>query len=92
MTRNGVTLDNITYNTLLHGYFKGSNVEQASPLIGEMLSENVLLIRIMYNILVHFVMSNNFWVDTSSLLHQIYLITQYISKGGSTMGFVRGIL
>ena len=27
MTRNGVTLESITYNTLLHGYCKGVNVE-----------------------------------------------------------------
>ena len=39
MTRNGVTLDNITYNMLLHGYCKGVNVERANPLIGEMLSK-----------------------------------------------------
>ena len=36
MNRNGVTLDNITYNMLLHGYCKGGNVEQANPLVGEM--------------------------------------------------------
>ena len=27
MTRNGVTLESITYNMLLHGYCKGVNVE-----------------------------------------------------------------
>ena len=39
MTRNGVTLESITYNMLLHGYCKGVNVERANPLIGEMLSK-----------------------------------------------------